>query len=99
MKANDELRQDVLDELKWEPMLREVSKQIGVHAEDGVITLSGLVNTYSQKLAAEQAAQRVAGVSVVAVDLEVHITSNYITVRLDARKLSNKSKPNSSRPA
>lgn len=74
MKANDELRQDVLDELKWEPMLREVSKQIGVHAEDGVITLSGLVNTYSQKLAAEQAAQRVAGVSVVAVDLEVKIS-------------------------
>jgi osmotically-inducible protein OsmY len=74
MKTNEELRKDVIDELKWEPLLRDVVSGIGVAANDGVVTLSGLVNTYSQKLAAEQAAQRVAGVTVVAVDLEVKIT-------------------------
>jgi osmotically-inducible protein OsmY len=73
MKTNEELRKDVVDELGWEPLLRDVKSQIGVAADDGVVTLSGLVDTYSQKMAAEQAAQRVAGVAVVAVDLEVKI--------------------------
>jgi osmotically-inducible protein OsmY len=73
MKTNKELREDVVEELKWEPLLREVASQIGVTADEGMITLSGLVNTYSQKLAAEQAAQRVAGVTVVAVDMEVKV--------------------------
>jgi osmotically-inducible protein OsmY len=73
MKTNEELRKDVMDELKWDPLLRDVVNNIGVAANDGVITLSGLVNTYSQKVAAEQAAQRVNGVTVVAVDLEVKI--------------------------
>jgi osmotically-inducible protein OsmY len=74
MKTNEELRKDVLDELRWDPLLRNVVNNIGVTANDGVVTLSGLVNTYSQKLAAEEAAQRVAGVTVVAVDMEVKIS-------------------------
>jgi osmotically-inducible protein OsmY len=73
MKTNEELRKDVVEELKWDPSLRDVANGIGVLANDGVITLSGQVNTYSQKLAAEKAAQRVAGVTVVAVDLEVKV--------------------------
>lgn len=77
MKTNEELRKDVVEEINWEPMLRDVASQIGVTANEGVITLSGLVNTYSQKLAAEQAAQRVAGVAVVAVDLEVKIIGKH----------------------
>lgn len=74
MKTNQELRKDIMDELKWDPLLRDVVNSIGVTADDGVITLSGLVNTYSQKISAEQAAQRVTGVTVVAVDLEVKIS-------------------------
>lgn len=73
MKTNEELRQDVMDEIKWNPQLREVSTQIGVSAKDGVITLSGLVDTYSKKLEAEKTAQSVAGVRVVATDLEVKV--------------------------
>jgi osmotically-inducible protein OsmY len=73
MKTNEELRKDVVEELKWDPSLRDVANNIGVLANDGVITLSGQVNTYAQKLSAEQAAQRVSGVTVVAVDLEVKV--------------------------
>jgi len=73
MKTNQELQKDVTDELKWEPLLAEVVSQIGVTVDDGVVTLSGRVNNYAQKLNAEQAAQRVAGVKVVAEDIEVVI--------------------------
>jgi osmotically-inducible protein OsmY len=73
MKTNVELQKDVMEEIKWDPQLRDVSTQIGVSAKDGVITLSGLVDTYSMKLAAERAAQRVYGVKVVASDVEVKV--------------------------
>ena len=85
MKTNEELRNDVMDELKWDPLLREVVAVLGVTANDGVITLSGLVNTYSQKIAAEQAAQRVTGVTVVAVDLEVRIAGLHQKIDIDNR--------------
>jgi osmotically-inducible protein OsmY len=73
MKTNDELQNDVMAELKWDPQLKEVYTQIGVSTKDGVVTLSGLVNTYNKKRAAEHAAQRVQGVKVVASDIEVKI--------------------------
>jgi len=73
MKTNEELQKDVMEELRWEPTLSDVISQIAVAAEDGVITLSGRVNSYNQKINAEQAAQRVAGVKVVAEDIEVII--------------------------
>ncbi|ELR71101.1 Osmotically inducible protein Y precursor [Fulvivirga imtechensis AK7] len=71
MKTNDELQKDVMAEIRWEPQLHDVHTQIGVAAHDGVITLSGMVDTYTKKLAAERAAQRVHGVKVVACDIEV----------------------------
>lgn len=73
MKTNEKLRDDVLDEIKWEPELRNVATEIGVTAKDGVVTLSGYVDTYWKKLAAEKAAQRVSGVKVVACDIEVRV--------------------------
>ena len=78
MKSNDELQKDVMDEIRWDPAIHGVATQIGVSSNNGVITLSGLVNTYAQKLAAEKAAQRVHGVKVVAVDIEVKIPSAII---------------------
>lgn len=78
MKTNEELQNDVLDELKWEPSLSEVVTQINVKANDGVVTLSGSVNSYNQKISAEQAAQRVSGVQVVAEDIEVVVPGKYI---------------------
>lgn len=77
MKTNEELRRDVMEEIRWEPLLRDVAAEIGVAARDGVITLSGQVDTYAKKLAAERAAQRVAGVSVVAVELVVKISKQH----------------------
>jgi len=73
MKTNEELLKDVRDELTWEPTLTDVVSQIGVTVNDGVVTLSGRVNSYNQKINAEQAAQRVAGVKVVAEDIQVII--------------------------
>lgn len=73
MRSNDELQKDVMAELKWNPLLRDVHTQIGVSAKEGVITLSGLVDSYSKKIAAEKAAQSVQGVKVVASDIEVKI--------------------------
>jgi osmotically-inducible protein OsmY len=73
MKTNEELRKDVMEEIKWDPELRNVATEIGVAAKDGVITLSGLVETYWKKVSAERAAQRVSGVRVVACDIEVKL--------------------------
>jgi osmotically-inducible protein OsmY len=73
MKTNEELRNDVMEEIKWDPELRDVATEIGVAAKDGVITLSGTVGTYWKKVAAEKAAQRVSGVRVVACDIEVKV--------------------------
>jgi osmotically-inducible protein OsmY len=75
MKTNEELQHDVMTELKWDLSLTSLASQIGVTAKDGVVTLSGLVDSYSKKRAAERAAQRVQGVKVVASDIVVKIGS------------------------
>ena len=69
MKTDVEIKDDVLDELAWQPNIDET--QIGVIVDDGVVTLSGVVNNYSKKLAAEKAAKSVEGVKAVALDIEV----------------------------
>lgn len=63
------LKTFVEDELKFEPSLDET--KIGVSVNSGVVTLSGSVATYLEKVAAEKAAQRIKGVRGVAVDLDV----------------------------
>lgn len=74
MKTNEELREDVMDEIKWDPQLKDVATQIGVAVKDGVVTLSGTLDSYTKKLAAEKAAQRVSGVMVVASDVQIKLT-------------------------
>ena len=64
-----QLRQSVMDELEFEPSID--ASDIGVLAENGVITLNGHVPLYAQKLAAERAAWRVRGVKAVVQDIEV----------------------------
>ncbi len=71
MKTDSEIQQDVMDELKWEPLMK--ATEIGVAVKNGIVTLSGLVDTYSKKLTAEKAAKRVAGVKAVAMDIEVKL--------------------------
>lgn len=64
-----QLRQDVVDELEFEPSID--AADIGVLVEDGVVTLNGHVPLYAHKLAAERAAWRVRGVRAVVQDIEV----------------------------
>jgi hyperosmotically inducible protein len=63
------LRQNVLDELRWEPSVN--AAHIGVAADDGVITLTGHVATYAEKLQAVKATRHVKGVRAIADDIEV----------------------------
>lgn len=63
------LRKDVMDELDFEPSID--SAAIGVSAKAGVVTLSGHVPNYAQKIAAERAARRVKGVKAIALEIEV----------------------------
>lgn len=71
MKTDTELQKDVLAELQWEPAVH--AAQIGVEARSGVVTLAGEVGSYVEKLQAERAAQRVAGVRAVAIELQVRL--------------------------
>ena len=72
MKNDSEVQRNVQEELKWEPGVTNVSK-IGVAVKDGVVTLSGTVDSYFEKWAAERAAKRVFGVNALAVELEVKL--------------------------
>jgi len=69
MKTDIQLQRDVLDELKWEPAVE--ASAIGVEVRHGVVTLAGHVASYSERRAAERAAQRVAGVKGVVVEIDV----------------------------
>jgi osmotically-inducible protein OsmY len=71
VKTDLQLQQDVVAELKWEPSVD--STQIGVEVKDGVVTLAGHVGSYAEKWSAERAAQRVAGVRALAVEMDVRI--------------------------
>lgn len=72
MKTDIEIQKDVMDELKWEPSI--TAPEIGVAVKNGIVTLSGTVDSYLKKLAAEAAAKRVAGVKAVAEDIEIKLT-------------------------
>ena len=74
MKTDSQLQTDVMDELQWEPRVPHAN--IGVAAQDGVITLSGFVGSYAEKIAAEKAARRVKGVRGLAEEIEVRLPSD-----------------------
>ena len=71
MKTDAELQQDVMNELKWEPSIK--AAKIGVAVKDGVVTLSGYVDTYGEKWAAHRTAVRVFGVKAVVEELKVRL--------------------------
>jgi osmotically-inducible protein OsmY len=72
MKTDGEIREDVIDELRWDPQVTD-PEAIGVAVRDGAVTLTGHVPTYVEKLAAARAAERVYGVKAVANELEVKL--------------------------
>ena len=72
MKTDSQIQKDVMEELRWAPLLK--SSEIGVAVKDGVVTISGIVDTYSKKLEAEKAAEKVSGVKAVALDIQVGVS-------------------------
>ena len=74
MRTDLKIKEDVLDELAWQPKTDETS--IGVIVNDGIVTLTGTVDSYSKKIAAERAAKGVYGVKAVAEDIQVKFNSN-----------------------
>ena len=75
MKTDIEIKKDVLDELAWQPNIDET--QIGVIVDKGVVTLTGTVDSYTKKIAAEKAVKAVKGVRAVAEDIEVKYGAEY----------------------
>ncbi|HEY7879571.1 MAG TPA: BON domain-containing protein, partial [Streptosporangiaceae bacterium] len=73
MKSDAEIRDDVINELHWDPQVTE-PEAIGVAVKDGAVTLTGHVPSYAEKLAAARAAERVYGVKAVANDLKVQFS-------------------------
>lgn len=74
MISDLQLRQDVLDELEFEPSVN--AAHIGVAANRGVVTLTGFVMNYAEKAAAERATRRVKGVKAIAEEIEVRLPSD-----------------------
>ncbi|MCS3869366.1 osmotically-inducible protein OsmY [Chryseobacterium ginsenosidimutans] len=71
MKTNAELQKDVQDAIKWEPLLN--SAEIGVIVKNGIVTLTGTVDSYAKKLQAEHATKNVSGVKILVEDIEVKL--------------------------
>lgn len=75
MRTDSKIKEDVLDELAWQPDIDET--QIGVIVENGIVTLTGTVDSYTKKIAAEKAIKGVLGVKAVAEDIEVKYGNSY----------------------
>ena len=83
MSQDSELQQAVMTELAWEPSV--TAAHIGVTANDGVVTLSGHVERFVEKNAAETAARRVNGVKAVVEEIEVRLS---IDMKRDDREVA-----------
>jgi osmotically-inducible protein OsmY len=71
MKTDHEIQNDVVNELKWLPFLKLNNISVGV--EDGIVTLFGRVDSYSEKLEVEKASLKVFGVKSVSPDSEIEV--------------------------
>lgn len=76
MKNDLEIQADVLAELHWDPKIN--APQIGVEVSNGVVTLSGYVESYLEKISAEKAAKRVIGVGAIAQEIKVLLPGSSI---------------------
>jgi osmotically-inducible protein OsmY len=73
-RTDEEIQREVHEELKWDA--RVLPNEIGVSVKNGVVTLTGWVDSFGKKWAAEEAAQRVRGVVAVANDIEVRLPTS-----------------------
>jgi osmotically-inducible protein OsmY len=69
------IQKDVMDEIKWQPALN--ASEIGVTVKNGIVTLSGQVDSFYKKIVAENAAKRVVGVKAVAEDIQVGVSPSF----------------------
>jgi osmotically-inducible protein OsmY len=72
--TDEEIQRAVLEELKWDAPLQP--NEIGVVVKDGLVTLTGRVDSYTKKWVAERAASKVRGVKAVANDIEVRLPTS-----------------------
>ncbi len=70
-KSDTQLKKDVESELEWDAVVK--ANNIGVAVKDGVVTLTGHLDSFAEKYAAERAVQRVLGVRGLAVELDVRL--------------------------
>jgi osmotically-inducible protein OsmY len=75
MRTDAQIQKDVMDEIKWEPFLH--ASEIGVAVKNGIVTLSGQVDSYSKKLSAEKATKKVLGVKAIAEDIQIGVSPAY----------------------
>ena len=76
MKNDLEIQQDVIHQLSWEPFLK--ASDIGVTVKNGIVTLTGEVDSYYKKISAEKAARKVAGVRAIAEDIQLRVSPSFI---------------------
>ena len=76
MKNNEQLQKDVQDAIKWQPLLN--AAEIGVTVKDGIVSLTGVVDSYSKKSEAECAAKNTAGVTAVIEKIEVKVPNSWV---------------------
>ncbi|MGN6621884.1 MAG: BON domain-containing protein, partial [Sphingomonas sp.] len=74
MKTDSQLQKDVMEELAWEPSIDHAA--IGVAVANGIVTLTGFVKTFAEKIAAEKAVKRVKGVRGLAEEMKVRFASD-----------------------
>ena len=75
MKTDSQLKANVIDELAWDPAINATG--IGVMVTDGVVTLTGHLNSFAEKDAVESAIQRVEGVRGIALELDVKLSAEH----------------------
>ena len=76
MKKNEDLQKEVQDAIKWEPLLN--AAEIGVTVSDGIVTLTGIVDSYSKKVEAEEATKKVKGVKAVVEKIDVQLGTSFL---------------------
>lgn len=69
MKTDLDLKKDVLTELSWDPLVPDT--KVGVSVSEGVVTLTGHLDSYAEKIATKHATERVVGVKAIALEIEV----------------------------
>ncbi|MDR3565840.1 MAG: BON domain-containing protein, partial [Negativicutes bacterium] len=71
MKADNELKVDVVGELAWDLSIN--AAQIGVEVQNGIVTLNGYVDSFVEKWNAEKAVEKIAGVRALVIEIDVHL--------------------------